>query len=93
MGSRLHFSSGRSRFLVGTLTLVVLLALGSGQWAAEPVSAQRSTVPTRTPVPAAQPASEAAPLPTETLAPEATPEVAPAEVLPAVGAWEPAALG
>lgn len=102
---RLH--SVRAPFLFGAICLIALLALGSGQWFAEPVSAQRGTVPTRTPTapppteaPATSPAATqvpATPTPAATLAPppaaldEPTP-VAPAGVLPSVGSMVEASI-
>ncbi len=92
MGSRPRAHRGRSPFLLGAFVLVALLALGSGHWAIEPVSAQRSTAPTRTPLPVAQPEQPTLdPFITPTATPEVTPTVAPVAVLPHVGAmWEPA---
>ena len=106
--------SARAPLLFGVLCCLALLALGSGQWFAAPVSAQRGTVPTRTPtvlpptpvaatpaptsapatpMPATPAPATPAPAPSGPVTGAASdfPVVAPAEVLPAVGAMVEAA--
>ncbi|NLD45339.1 MAG: hypothetical protein GX657_17830 [Chloroflexi bacterium] len=83
--------AGRARLLFGAFCCVALLALGSGQWAAEPVDALqvRSTVPSRTPTPQpgdSQPAPVVSTTPTVTPTATITPTISPAQVLPHVGA-------
>lgn len=80
-----HLRPGSLYIAFGVFCLLAFVALGSGAWSAAPVSAQRSTVPTRTPTAApATPEPTSPPVgpgpgdPAPTSTPQPEPTVAPA---------------